>query len=308
MLLSICIPTTNGRADVLDGTLKSILESSMGSGHSVLEVVVSDNSSSDEIFNVVHHYMVLGLNINYHRSDEKTFYNLIQSLRLARGDFIKLHNDYSNFNQGGLLSLINFINAHKDNKEQVLFTNGNLSFKGVRHFSLFNDFIRASSYWNTWASGFSMWREDFEKLDCSKDNLDQNFPHVSLLFDNNKKESFVINNDMIFLGQEVKGKGGYNIFKLFCVDYPDMLLGLVSRGLITQKTYRSVLVDMRNKFVPLWLSASVYSNNKFTFDNTGYEESLKHVYDGFDITLIKAISVKYYLRSYIKRLFNMVTS
>lgn len=305
MLLSICIPTTNGRADVLDGTLKSILESNVGSEHNVLEVVVSDNSNSDDVFNVVHYYMTQGLNINYHKSDEKTFYNLIQALKLAKGDFIKLHNDYSDFNKGELLSLIKFIDAHKENKEQILFTNGNLAFKGIRHFPTFNDFIRGSSYWNTWASGFSMWRDDFEKMDLSKDKLDENFPHVSLLFSNTNKTGFIINNNYIFAGQTVKGKGGYNIFKLFCIDYPDMLINLVNSGLITQKTYRSILVDMRNYFIPMWLSVSVYSRNGFTFDNDSYDESLRNIYGGFDLFLIKSNA---YMRSFFRWLKGIMPS
>lgn len=304
MLLSICIPTTNGRSEVLEGTLKSILDANIDPENIFFEVIISDNSESIASFNVVQKYISLGLNVKYHKSAEKSFYNSIHSLKLAEGELIKLHNDYSSFNSSELLAMIEFIEAHRHTKEQILFTNGSLSsFNGIKHLSTFNDFIKASSYWHTWASGFSMWRDDFEKLDCSKDNLDPNFPHVSLLFANDNKKDFIINNHEFFTGQTVKGKGGYNIFKLFCVDYPDMLVGLINRGLITQKTYRSILVDMRNKFVPLWLSASVYSNNELTFDNAGYEENLKHVYDRFDLVLIKAISVKYYLRSYIKRIF-----
>ncbi len=303
MLLSICIPTTNGRSEVLEGTLQSILDANIDPENNIFEVIVSDNSECEASFNVAQKYISLGLNIKYHKSAEKSFYNSIYSLKLAKGELVKLHNDYSSFNSGELLSMIQFIEAHRNTKEQILFTNGALPFKGVKHLSTFNDFIKASSYLNTWASGFAMWRNDFEKLDCSKDNLDPNFPHVSLLFANYDKKGFIVNNNSIFTSQIVKGKGGYNIFRLFCVDYPDMLVGLINRGLITQKTYRAILVDMRNKFIPLWLSASVYSNNGFTFDNAGYEENLKHVYGSFDLALIKAISVKYYLRSYIKRLF-----
>lgn len=297
MLLSICIPTTNGRADVLNETLKSILESNIGSENNLLEVVVSDNSSGDEIFNVIRSYLALDIIIHYHRSDEKTFYNLIQALKLAKGDFIKLHNDYSNFNKGELLSLIKFVEEHKKNKEQILFTNGNLAFTGIRHFSTFNDFIRASSYWNTWASGFSMWRDDFERMDIGKDKLDANFPHVSLLFSNTEKAGFVINNNHFFSGQKVKGKGGYNIFKLFCIDYPDMLMSLVKSRVITQKTYRSILVDMRNHFIPMWLSVSVYSRNGFTFDNDNYDENLRNIYGGFDLFLIKCNA---YMRTIVR--------
>lgn len=288
MLLSICIPTTNGRSEVLDGTLKSILDANIDLGNVFFEVIVSDNSESIASFNVVQKYISLGLNVKYHKSAEKSFYNAINSLKLAEGELIKLHNDYSSFNPGELLAMIEFIEEHKHTKEQILFTNGSLSsFKGIKHFSNFDDFIKASSYWHTWASGFSVWRDDLERMDISKDKLDANFPHVSLLFSNAGKTSFVINNNQLFSGQKVKGKGGYNIFKLFCIDYPEMLVNLVNSGLITQKTYRAIIVDMRNDFIPRWLSVSVYSKNGFTFDNDDYDESLRNIYGGFDLFLIK---------------------
>jgi len=304
MLLSICIPTTNGRAEVLGGTLKSILDANIDPENNIFEVIISDNSECEASFNVAQRYILLGLNIKYHKSAEKSFYNSIHSLKLAEGELIKLHNDYSSFNPGELLAMIEFIETHKHTKEQILFTNGSLSsFKGVKHFSNFNDFIKASSYWHTWASGFAMWRDDFEKIDCSKNNLDPNFPHVSLLFSNTEKKGFAINNNQIFSGQKVKGKGGYNIFKLFCIDYPEMLMNLVKKRLITQKTYRAILVDMRNYFIPMWLSASVYSRNGFTFDNDNYEESLRNIYGGFDLLLIKCNAYMRTIFSWLKGKF-----
>ncbi|HGE8241670.1 glycosyltransferase family A protein [Aeromonas veronii] len=297
MLLSICIPTTNGRADVLEGTLKSILDANIDPGKNIFEVIVSDNSECEASFNVVQRYISLGLNVKYHKSAEKSFYNSIHSLKLAQGELIKLHNDYSSFNSGELLAMIQFIEAHRNTKEQILFTNGNLQCKGIKHLSTFNDFINTSSYWHTWASGFAMWRDDFEKMDIGKDKLDANFPHVSLLFSNTEKAGFVINNNQIFSGQKVKGKGGYNIFKLFCIDYPDMLMSLVKSRAITQKTYCSILVDMRNHFIPMWLSASVYSRNGFTFDNDDYDKSLRNIYSGFDLFLIKCNA---YMRTIVR--------
>lgn len=302
MLLSICIPTTNGRAEVLGGTLKSILDANIDPKNNIFEVIISDNSECEASFNVAQRYISLGLNIKYHKSVEKSFYNSIHSLKLAEGELIKLHNDYSSFNQGELLAMIEFIEAHKHTKEQILFTNGSLSsFKGVKHLSNFNDFIKASSYWHTWASGFAMWRDDFVKLDCSKDNLDPNFPHVSLLFSNYEKNGFVVNNISIFNAQKVRAKGGYNLFKLFCVDYNNMLLQLLDRKLITATTYRSIFINMRNKFIPSCLCELVYSENDFTFDNSRLDESLKYIYGPLDMIFVRANTYLRVLHRILKR-------
>lgn len=304
MLLSICIPTTNGRSEVLEGTLKSILDANIDPENNIFELIISDNSECEASFNIAQKYISLGLNIKYHKSAEKSFYNSIHSLKLAKGELIKLHNDYTSFNAGELLAMLQFIEAHRNTKEQILFTNGALPFKGIKHLSTFNDFIKTSSYLNTWASGFAMWRNDFETLDSSKDSLDPNFPHVSLLFSNYDKKGFIINNNKIFTSQIVKGKGGYNIFRLFCVDYSNMLMRLVHCGLITPKTYRFILVKMRNLFIPVWLSISVYEDNDLTFDNADYKDSLKHVYSDFDIFLVRVIAAYRFLINSVKKILS----
>lgn len=301
MLLSICIPTTNGRAEVLEGTLKSILDANVDPEGNIFEIIISDNSEYGESFNVAQKYISLGLNIKYNKGAEKSFYNAIHSLKLAQGELIKLHNDYSSFNSGELLAMIQFIEAHRNTKEQILFTNGNLQCKSIKHLSTFNDFIKVSSYWHTWASSFSMWRDDFEKLDCSKDNLDPNFPHVSLLFFNHNKNGFIVNDISILNTQKVRAKGGYNLFKLFCVDYNNMLLQLLDRKLITAMTYRSIFINMRNKFIPSCLCELVYSENDFTFDNSRLDESLNYIYSPLDMVFVRANTYLRVLHRLLKR-------
>lgn len=302
MLLSICIPT-NGRVSVLARTLDSILTEKIDP--EILEVVISDNSDGDDVAELIKKYNGSGLNVVYYKSDEKGYYNLVVALTKANGCFLKLHNDYSSFTPGALTSLLEYVRENQDSKPQTLFSNGNLNTGTCDYFASFDAFLSHTLYWNTWSSAFSMWRSDLELLDTSKNMLDENFPHVSLLFKNIHRTSYCVDDRTFFINQPVAGKGGYNIFKLFCVDYVGMLKGLNVSGSITQRTYKKILNSMRDQFIPRWLQASVYTNNGLTFDNKGYSESIKVNFNGKDYFLIKLraymLAAKWYIKQFIKK-------
>jgi hypothetical protein len=298
MLLSICIPT-NGRVSVLTRTLNSILSENIDP--ELLEVVISDNSGGDDVGELANQFSKKGLNVVYHRSDEKSYYNLVVALVNARGCLLKLHNDYSAFSPGSLTSLIQYVKNNHEAKPQTLFSNGNLRSGECRFFLKFDSFISHSSYWNTWSSAFSIWRSDLDFLDTSKAALDENFPHVSLLFANKNKTSYCVDDRIYFINQPVSAKGGYNIFKLFCVDYVDMLRDLMASGAITDKTYKSILCNLRDKFIPQWLQASVYTDNGLTFDNDEYIRNIKTNFNGKDFFIIKVRAFAYVIFWYIKQ-------
>jgi hypothetical protein len=297
MLLSICIPT-NGRVEVLTRTLNSILSEKIDP--ELFEVVISDNSGANAVAELADQFYKKGLNVVYHKSDEKSYYNLINALVYAHGSFLKLHNDYSEFIPGSLTSLIQYVINNQEAKPQTLFSNGNLRSCELKNFLSFDCFMSHSSYWNTWSSAFSIWRSDLDLLDTSKAVLDENFPHVSLLFANTNRKSYCIDNRIYFLNQPVVGKGGYNIFKLFCVDYIGMLGVLVKKNAITEKTYRVILNDLRDKFIPQWLQKAVYTNNGLTFDNRDYNENIKIHYRGKDYFLIKLNAFLYVALWHVK--------
>lgn len=299
MLLSICIPT-NGRVGVLTRTLNSILSEDIAP--ELLEVVISDNSGGEDVSELANKFAKKGLNIVYHRSDEKSYYNLVISLINARGCLLKLHNDYSEFIPGSLTSLIQYVKNNHESKPQTLFSNGNLRSKDFKSSLTFDQFISHSSYWNTWSSAFSIWRSDLELLDTSKSALDENFPHVSLLFANKNNANYCVDDHIYFINQSVAGKGGYNIFKLFCIDYVNMLRELVATGAITEKTYKKVIINLRDKFIPQWLQASVYTKNGLTFNNDNYITNIKHHFSGKDFYIIKIRAYVYVVFWYIKHI------
>ncbi|MFQ1989887.1 glycosyltransferase family 2 protein [Aeromonas veronii] len=299
MLLSICIPTKN-RPVLLEKTLQSFFDEPVDKA--LYEVVISDNSDDDANLNVVNKFKSMGLQCVYYRNPEQGFYNSIKALVLGNGDFLKLNNDYTKFKSGSLQKMIDLVSANIERKPQMFFTDGNVKSKKINYFSDFDTFLGETSYWNTWSTGFSIWRSDLDLLDTSRAALDENFPHVSLLFANKNKSDYCVDDRIHFINQPVSSKGGYNIFKLFCVDYVDMLRELIDGGSLTEKTYKKILRNLRDKFIPQWLQASVYTKNGLTFNNDDYISNIKLNFSGKDFLIIKIRAYVYVIIWHVKQL------
>lgn len=300
MLLSICVPTKD-RAFYLKETLDSIINDNVAP--ELYEIVISDNSDGSETKLLADQYLFAGINIVYYKNPEKGFYNSIQALKLGNGDFLKLHNDYTKFKSGSFQMLVNVVEKNKKNKPQMLFTDGNIK-KRVSIFSdNFDGFIRHSSYWNTWSSAFSIWKEDFEQLKTDKNILNDQFPHTSLLFQLKNKKLFLIDDIEYFSNSVVSKKGGYNIFYNFCVIYIEMLKELNHFAVITKPTYNYVKNKMKREFIPLWYYLTIESKGDFSFDNSNAYENIRKNYSMIDyievIVRVKCYKLYKTLRSKI---------
>lgn len=281
LYLSICIPT-NGRISIIKNTLDSIFLNS-NIPHSEFEVVLSDNSSNDDLIKLLEFYKQYP-NIRYFKSDCVGFLNSINSLKLGNGEFLKLHNNYTMFIEDGLKELLSFIKAEINQKPVVFFKNTGEN--GLLRYDNFNIFCQSLSYWNTWSTGFSIWKSDFKLL--SNNNFDKMFPQVTLLNLLSFKTCFVINENQYFINQEVIGKGGYNLFKTFAVDYLLLMENSMKNNEISTATYYKIKNDLFYNFLVIWYFNTKIKKNNFTFD-------LSDIY--------KNISINYGNLGYFKLVF-----
>jgi abequosyltransferase len=287
MLMSICIPTKD-RHYILTDTLRSIFDEPVDKN--LYEVVISDNSDDDLTFKLADEYRNKGMNVVYYKNTEKGFYNSIQALVLGNGQFLKLHNDYTKFKPGCFQQLIDLVTSNIELKPQMLFTDGNLKFGTSMYFSDFDSFLAGSSYWNTWSSAFSIWKDDLHSLPRKKSDLNDQFPHTSLLFYNTNKDCYLIDDRVLFENSKVAKKGGYNIFYNFCVLYVEMLLSLNNSGAISLRTFKSIKRRMAYLFVSSWYCNSVICKSEFSFDNSNYIKNILRHYNCFDLAVVIALA------------------
>lgn len=287
MLLSICIPTKD-RPSLIKETIDSIVSSKVNKNN--YEIVISDNSDNDETFDIVKSYVENGINIVYYKNPEKGFYNSINVLTLANGDFLKLQNDYTKFRDGSFEEFYYFIESIKDDKPTVFFGNGSLKIKGQKkEVSSLDSFVYYTSFINTWSSAFSIWRQDLLITNHNKASVDVMFPHTSVLF-SLKNDSFVLDNSDYFENISVDKKGGYNIFYNFCYLYIGMLRVLLSENKIKIKTFNKVKYDMLIRFIAPWYYKTIETEQGYTFDNSNSDRNIMNEYGLFGLGLVKLMS------------------
>jgi glycosyltransferase involved in cell wall biosynthesis len=124
-LISICIPTYN-QVIYLDKTLKSIF---IQKGV-IFEVIITDDSSTNDVENLVNDYINKGVDIFYHRNSKQlgSPENWNFAISLAKGEYIKImhHDEWFNFED----SLLKLFEQIKIDKKRVVFSASKSIYKG----------------------------------------------------------------------------------------------------------------------------------------------------------------------------------
>ncbi|MDB4904557.1 MAG: hypothetical protein JWQ63_3838 [Mucilaginibacter sp.] len=267
--LSICIPT-NGRLNILKNTLDSIY-SDCKVNYDEFEVILSDNSTDDLLLEMLSSYKQYP-NIVYIKSTSEGFLNSINALRTAKGLFLKLHNNYTMLNKGALTKMISFIKEEMALKPLIFFSNKELKRNNVKRYNSFDMFAYDLSFWNTWSTGFAIWKEDFDKYSTMQVN--KMFPHTSLLLFQHGKSSFVINDVSLFNNQDIPKKGGYNLFETFAVEYLKMVENCLENKQIISKTFQHIKYDLFKNFLVMWYYYTKIAKNEYTYDLSGIKSSI----------------------------------
>jgi len=109
--LSIAIPTYNG-AETISETLDSIVSQLEGS----VEIVISDNASTDETAEIVHEYQSQYPVIRYFRNDENlgpdANFDLV--VRRSRGEYVWLFSDDDRIRPGGIQKVLDVVRTNRN--------------------------------------------------------------------------------------------------------------------------------------------------------------------------------------------------
>ena len=238
--LSICIPTYN-RLEILKNTLDSIYADLNGLDIEDFEVVISDNEPNHSTKVITDQFKFK--NLHYHASVSSGFLNSFDVLKLGNGMFLKLHNNYTMFRKGSLKKMVNEIKENEVDKPVIFYTNGLNQAGKIERFNSYNSFMYRLSYLSSWSSGFGIWKDDFENV---YNNIEVNnyFPQTSLLMTQTQKSNYIINDIPIFDNQDIPKKGGYNIFKVFSVDYVSLIEVAYKRKEISKESFNKIKKDL----------------------------------------------------------------
>ncbi len=240
-IVSLCMPT-NGVVEWVFPVLESIY--SQGIDETCFEVVITDNGHNDDFKAKIKDFVSKHQNIVYAETEALPFINEIESYKMANGELIKFVNHRTRLIDGSLQKLIDFVEKYRKERPIVYYSNGVLEIeKRVHEYESFDQFVKNLSYWSSWSTGMTIWKDDFEKLPKDVSNYNELFPHTNVLFNERHREKYIIDNSKIFneIPQGKKPKGDYDLFFAFGVEYPWIICTLLRDKDISLDTFRFVI-------------------------------------------------------------------
>lgn len=262
-LLSICIPTYN-RCVLLEENLKKLF-SNPDFNSDYIEVIVSDNCSTDDTKEIVAKYPL----VKYYRNDSNnSFYNLTKVLSYATGKYIRLFNDTFVFKPNALGFMLEKIRLHENEDKNLFFYPNFMHNQNTRKsINSLRSFFQECSYNTTWTAAISFWRKDFNKIENKNRYASLHFPQLEWMYSivKNGKETVIYFEDLFEVTVPNK-KGGYNVFKTFVKDYLD----IVKREKLDFFTYEIEKYRLCRFFIYPWLLTLFVSNiDNYNFDTKG---------------------------------------
>lgn len=254
-LLSICIPTYN-RSKYLKNSLDSIVKQNEFLNGAV-EIVISDNASTDDTKEIVESYQKVYKNIYYSRNEENVKdknYPIV--LSKAHGKLRKLCNDTLVFLPNSLKVMCSVVNECNNTKPFIFWGNGTLKINDNKHICCFSDFVKNVSFWITSIACFSIWEdkcksigEDFTGCDLSLWQVEKS---LKIVYD--KRDALIINNYLTDTQIVEKKNISYGLFKVFYENYFSILKPYFDNGSLCKEDIEYLEKDLLFGFFVDWVA------------------------------------------------------
>jgi abequosyltransferase len=262
-LLSICIPTYN-RCQVLDETLNKLF-SNPEFNDELIEVIVSDNCSTDNTNEVVLKYPQVKYFLNDHNIGP---YNFTIVTSYANGKYVKIFNDTFSFKEFKLGWFLDKIIQHENDNKNLFFYPKSFS-KRIESIQInsINDLFKHCSFHTTWSISTGFWKHDFELIINKNKYTDLLFPQLEWMYRivENGKPTLIYFEDLFEIVVPPK-KGGYNVFNTFVNDY----LEIVKKEKINLFNYEIEKYRLCRYFVYPWMiTLLIIDKQDYSFQTKG---------------------------------------
>lgn len=309
-LLSICIPTYN-RADYLLATLQTIVSQNVFNDTNDIEVVISDNHSTDNTRDIAQLLIEkYSSKIRYFKPENhiEADLNFEFVLKQAQGCYLKLNNDTLKHIDGSLDMMLHYIKKYKSNKAHLIF-----NFNGAKTPSVYeninaDEVLMQMSTGITWIANFGIWRHDLSKIEnftrCSHLKLCQ----VDICFrliELNQNPTVIVNHDLN-KANDPYSKGGYNLYEVFLKNYLYILNEYCEKGLLSKKSIAIEKQKLLFNFFSYWKLQIAQNYQRYHFETNGGFVLLLQYYSPIDILKFYAqfwkSSILFQIKRFIKRM------
>jgi glycosyltransferase involved in cell wall biosynthesis len=249
-IISICIPTFN-RAAFLEKTIKSLVSQKIFIDTNYVEIIISDNFSSDNTeITVMKYKKMFPEKICYYKNNSNIFdKNIEKVLSLGSGKFLKLNNDtLVHENHNSLEQMIETILLTEKSKPIIFFSSNNLGINRSIEINGLDNFLNLASYpLVTWIGAFGIWKEYFKKIKEISRYSQLQLVQTDLFFRLiNITKSIFIDDKFYYKTNEPKKKGGYHFVNVFVTNYSFLLNEQLEINQISKNTYKN---EMRKTLI-----------------------------------------------------------
>lgn len=266
VLLSICIPTYN-RSNYLKQSLDSIVCLKEFNEGSKVEIIISDNFSSDNTEILVKKYISLyGNKIKYYKNSSNiSDKNFEKSLSYGNGEFLKLSNDTLIYTKDSLAEIILLIEESIINKPILFFLNDNSLATNKIEINTIDKLLKITSFKLGWIGSFGIWKSDFLELNDFSRRSNLQLAQIDVIFRVFlKKKCCIIATKKIHTTLELNSKGGYDILEVFLENYIFLLKEQHFLGNLSLEVYKKEKKKILLSFI-LTLILNILTDNKTKF-------------------------------------------
>jgi len=315
---SICIPTYN-RADCLQMNLENIFSQMDGLAKKEIEILVSNNCSTDNTDAIVKSFLNRGENISYYVNKENIGpdRNFLQCINKAHGKYVLLLGDDDYLLNGTIPKLLAVLKqddygvVYIANK-MIMFSR-NIPINDSENYKIkantYNDsnlFLKKVSFFITFMSGSIFNKKYLERIDYYNKYIGSYLIQITFFI----HAIFKAQNNMYIkspvLASKKNDNGGYKITDVFCVSLNKLLNEFKQIG-VTDATISSINDDVIIKFLPYFIAKIRNERTRFQDDdmekvlNSVYSNNLKYYIFLYPILLLPPSIAKIY--SYFPRLY-----
>ena len=275
--VSLCVPTYN-RASYLKNSIETIIcQNEFKTGE--VEIVISDNASSDDTEKIGREYADRFENILYFRNEQNIVNdNFPLALSRANGILRRLCNDTLCFREGSLRRMCDAVLRYQDTKPYLCW----MGHKGRELYEekSFREGVLCVSYWMTSIGSFSIW--DTECQGIAEDTAGAEL----MLWQVRKalelascKNRMVLVNAHLSYTQKVPGKNvSYGLYHVFYDNYFQLLGPYFCNGQLTQEDREKLERDLFLNFFSIWCARWKTQRSSLQYSST--EDLYQCVYQG----------------------------
>lgn len=290
-LLSICIPTYN-RSIYLKKSIESIMTQNEFKTKQV-EIVISDNASTDNTSQVGQYYAKQYENILYYRNTENIHdKNFSMALSRGNGKLRRLCNDTLCFKEGALKYICNIVKKYEKTRPFICWLNAAKEGSDIEELD-FNNGIKTASYWITSIACFSIWDDECTKLEKDTYGAELSLWQVRKTLELSfKKDNIVFINKSLTSNQKVYKKNiSYGLYHVFFENYFKLLDPYLRNGKLTEADKDYLEKDLLLNFFPDWCAKWKMQNTTLQYSKT----------ENLCASLYQQFHLKPYWREYEKR-------